>query len=63
VNDLIEVHVGMHHEFYSEVVKNELLWDPLQGGPQTGVSGRGSKMSKNCKKNKMLVQCNELEEK
>jgi hypothetical protein len=30
-------------KFYSEVVKNELLWDPLQRGPQIGVSGRGSK--------------------
>ncbi len=32
-------------------------------GPQTGVSGRGSKMSKKIVKNEMFVQCNEWEAK
>ncbi len=63
LNDRIEVHVGMHHEFYSEVMKMSSSGDPLQrGGPKQG-SLAGVQMSKKIVKNEMLVQCNEWEAK
>ncbi len=45
MNDLIEVNVLTYHEILFRSSENELLWDPLQGGPKQGSLAGGPKMS------------------